>query len=232
MLIWNLELLSRDPLLFLILMATVFVALLVVLTFHEFSHGWVANHLGDDTAQRQGRLSLNPLAHLDPMGTIMIVLVGIGWGKPVPIDPSRLRTDPRTGMAMVAAAGPLSNLVLAGLFSLPFRFGLLDFCALSAFPVSDISLPGVFNLFILYVVLLDIILAIFNLIPIAPLDGFRVLVGILPRNWGVSLSNMERYGPIILLMVIGIGLFTGFLGNALSAAVNLFFNVFIGSELL
>ena len=227
MLLWNLPLLFEDPLLFFVLVPTVIIALLVVLTFHEFSHGWIANRLGDDTAKSMGRLSLNPLAHLDRMGTIMLLLVGIGWGKPVPVNPYRLRGDPRSGMAMVAAAGPLSNLIMAGLFSIPFRLGLLDFHSLSTFSFSSL-----FTTLILYIILYNLILAIFNLLPMAPLDGFKVAMGILPRQWAISLAKTERYGPMILLIVIVLSYFTNFLWNIIGAGVNFFSSIFLGAELL
>jgi len=226
MLLWNLPLLWEDPLLFFVLVPTVILALLVVLTFHEFNHGLIASWLGDDTAKNMGRLSLNPLAHLDRMGTIMLLLVGIGWGKPVPVNPYRLRSDPRSGMAIVAAAGPLSNLIMAGLFSILFRLELLQLHSLSTFSFSNIL-----TVLILYVILYNLILAIFNLMPIAPLDGFKIAVGILPREWAIPMAKTERYGPMILLIVIALSYFTNFLWYIIGSGVNFFSNIFLGAEL-
>jgi len=217
MLLWNLPLLFDAPLLFFVLVLTVILALLVALTFHEFSHALLADRLGDDTARRMGRVSLNPLAHLDRTGTIMILLIGFGWGKPVPVNPYRLRGDPRSGMAMVAAAGPLSNLIMAGVFSILFRLELLSLHSL-----FDLSFLGIFTTLIFYIIRLNLILAFFNLLPIPPLDGFNLAMGILPRGWANSLAKTQTYGPMILLIVIGLLLFTGVLGQIIGALENLF----------
>ncbi|MBI4296964.1 MAG: site-2 protease family protein, partial [Chloroflexi bacterium] len=139
MLLRSLDLLFSDPAAFLlllpVLLVTVGLALVVGITVHEYSHALAAYRLGDATAKMQGRLSLNPLAHLDPMGTAMIFLVGFGWGKPVPVNPHMLRKGGRTGMSLVAAAGPLANLVTAALLSIPMRMrwvpGLSFFSPLS-----------------------------------------------------------------------------------------------------
>ena len=226
MLLRKLDLLFDDPLMFFVLVPTVILALLAVLTFHEFSHGWIAHRLGDDTAQSMGRLSFNPLAHLDRMGSIMLLLVGFGWGKPVPVNPYRLRTDPRAGMAMVAAAGPLSNLCMAGLVSLLFRFDIIAFHSL-----STISLSSIFSTLILYIIAYNLILAIFNLLPIAPLDGFKIAIGILPRDWAVSMAKTERYGPMILLILIVLSFYTNLLWSIIGSGVNFFSNIFLGGDL-
>lgn len=227
MILWNLPLLFRDPLLFFMVIPTVIVALLVVFTFHELSHAWVADRLGDDTGRRMGRISLNPLVHLDRIGTIMILLVGFGWGKPVPVNPYRLGRDPRSGMAIVAAAGPLSNLLMAGLISIPFRLGLLHLS-----PYISLSVGGLFNALIYHIILLNLILAIFNSIPIAPLDGFKVAVGILPARWSHRLADTERLGPMILLIVVALSFFTGFLWHVISFGVNLISHIMLGHGLL
>lgn len=227
MILWNLGLLFREPLLFFILISTAILALLVVLSFHEFSHAWVSDQLGDDTARRMGRVSLNPLVHLDRLGTLMILLVGFGWGKPVPVDPYRLRGGPRSGMAIVAAAGPLSNLIMAGFFALPFRLGILHLS-----PFISLSVGGLLNSLLYHIILFNLILAIFNSLPIAPLDGFKIAVGILPRRWAYSLAGTERHGPIILLMVVALNFFTGFLWHIISFGVNLFSIILLGQRLL
>ncbi|MCL0064346.1 site-2 protease family protein [Dehalococcoidia bacterium] len=227
MILWNLPLLFRDPLLFFILILTVILALLIVVTFHEFSHAWVADRLGDDTARRMGRLSLNPLAHLDRLGTLMFLLVGFGWGKPVPVNPYRLRRDPRSGMAIAAAVGPLSNLIMAGFFAMPFRLDLLHWS-----PSISPSVGGLLTTLIGEIIRLNLIVAIFNSLPIPPLDGFKVAVGILPPRWAYSLAGTERYGLMILLMLIALNLFTGFLWDIIRFGVNLFSVILLGQGLL
>ncbi len=170
------------------------VALVVAITFHEFSHAWIANRLGDPTAKNLGRLTLNPLAHLDPMGTIMILLVGFGWGKPVPYNPARLGRS-RFNEVLIAISGPLSNMLLAILFAIPGRIYLIE----------NQSLPtGQIYTFLAVMVTLNIFLAAFNLIPIPPLDGSKILYLILD-SFNVSqetILRLEQFGPIALLLLI------------------------------
>jgi Zn-dependent protease len=169
------------------------IALLVAFTVHEASHAGVAYLLGDDTAQRQGRLTLNPLKHLDPFGAIMALIAFIGWAKPVPVSPWRLRYGPRVGGALVAIAGPLSNLVLAIGFAALWRFGLLD------------GLP-ILRTFVWTMVMLNIALFVFNLIPLAPLDGNSVLNGLVSGPTAQKLAPLRTYGPQILLGLLLIGM--------------------------
>jgi Zn-dependent protease len=178
------------------------VALLVSIDVHEFSHALAAYRLGDNTAQRLGRLSLNPLAHLDPMGTVMILLssltgFGIGWGKPVPYNPYNLRVDPRTGGGLIAVAGPASNLVLATLAALPLRLLPLH------------SIPDLAWDLLISFAWINISLAVFNLLPVFPLDGHRVLLGALTAvgtGWAQraadSWERLQAMGPNLLLLVI------------------------------
>ncbi|MBM4464961.1 MAG: site-2 protease family protein [Chloroflexi bacterium] len=175
-------------------------SLLIAIDVHEFAHAWMANELGDPTARYQGRLSLNPLVHLDPMGTMMMLFsviygFGIGWGKPVPVDPRYLRQGPRVGMGMVAAAGPLSNLVLAAIVAVPIRLGL------------PLSWPLITLLLI--VISVNIGIALFNLLPVPPLDGASILQGILsiiraPWAYRVSeaLDKIGAQGYMIFLLLI------------------------------
>ncbi|HEX6384947.1 MAG TPA: site-2 protease family protein [Anaerolineae bacterium] len=172
------------------------IVLLVAFTFHELAHAVTADRLGDPTPRRMGRITLNPISHLDPFGTIMLLISGFGWAKPVQVNPWNLKGDPRTSMAIVAAAGPLSNVVMAIIFALPIRLGLVgfQFGASGLFP----SLEGLFFEF----VWINLILAFFNVIPVPPLDGYRILTGILPADLAYRLRPLEQYGFLILLLAI------------------------------
>ncbi|MBI2955096.1 MAG: site-2 protease family protein [Chloroflexi bacterium] len=177
-----------------------FVVIMLSITVHEASHALMAYRLGDSTAKYLGRLTLNPIAHMDPLGTIMILMTmlggfGIGWGKPVPVNPHNLRNGPKTGMALVSAVGPISNLALAAALAIPLRF-------------NGVTNPMVADILFFFVTL-NVALAAFNIIPLPPLDGFKVLLGILPYRQAYSLSRLENYGPAILLLVIFAGPFVG-----------------------
>ena len=201
MLIRSLDLLIDRPMDGLVTIAAFLAALVAAITFHEFSHALSANRLGDLTATRQGRLSLNPIAHLDPLGSVMILLAGFGWGKPVPVNAYNLQAGERSGMALVAAAGPVSNVLMALLLSVPARVGLVALPVVGYAPFSGGpgELAGYFLQTIIY---LNIVLAAFNLLPIAPLDGFKVALGLLPREAAAPFARLERYGPMILLGLI------------------------------
>ena len=168
------------------------------LSFHEFAHAWMAEKCGDSTAARMGRLTLNPMAHLDMMGSLMILFVGFGWAKPVPVDGRNLR-NPRTDMMKVAAAGPLSNLLLAMVAGMVLRFmnstGLLT--------------DSIFILLI-YFTRINIALAVFNLIPVAPLDGSQIFSGYLMKTNPQLAWKIQTYGPQVLFGLILFGYFTGF----------------------
>lgn len=170
------------------------VSLVVAITIHEFSHAWVATRLGDGTAKYLGRLTLNPLAHLDIMGTILIFLVGFGWGKPVPYNPAHVARG-RFGEMLIAIAGPASNILVAFIAALPGRIYL----------ITNQALPeGQIYTFLAVMVTLNIFLAAFNLIPIPPLDGSKILYLVL-ETFNVrqeSIMWLERTGPIALLMLI------------------------------
>ncbi|MHB0856626.1 MAG: site-2 protease family protein [Anaerolineae bacterium] len=180
--------------------ATVVAGLLIAVTVHECAHAWMADRLGDPTARYLGRVSLNPIVHLDPLGTIMMGVtaltgMGIGWGKPVPITPFRLRYGSRRGAALVALAGPAANLLTAGILGIAFRLG-------GAWPAS---IRSVLNGFILT----NLVIAMFNLLPIPPLDGFSVLLGLLSYSasqaaYRVShfMVGLQRHGPMLLIGLI------------------------------
>lgn len=170
------------------------VSLVVAITIHEFSHAWMATRLGDGTAKLLGRLTLNPLAHLDIMGTILILLVGFGWGKPVPYNPAHIAKG-RFGEMLVAVAGPISNILVATLAALPGRIYLLQHQALP---------EGQIYTFLAVLVTLNIFLAAFNLIPVPPLDGSKILYLILD-GFNVRqeiIFRLEQIGPTALLMLI------------------------------
>ncbi len=166
--------------------------ILISLTVHEYSHGRVAYMLGDDTAKNQGRLTLNPLKHLDPVGTLFFYFMHFGWAKPVPVDPRNLK-DPHRDMLYIAAAGPASNLVLALFSGFFLRFmGPLEQMEPMTFYVFG---------FLCIAVYCNVALAIFNMLPIFPLDGASVLKGLVPRDIAVKLSQLDKYFGIILLVV-------------------------------
>ncbi len=170
--------------------------LLVAFTLHELAHAVTADRLGDPTPRRMGRISLNPLVHLDVMGTIMLIFSGFGWAKPVMVNPYNMRGDPRRAMAIVAIAGPLTNILLAAIFAIPFRLGLveIEFTASGVIPSLDFIL--------LQFVWINLILAFFNIIPIPPLDGSRILFAILPPEMAYQLRPLEQYGFLILFALI------------------------------
>jgi Zn-dependent protease len=198
------ELLQESILLFLTFFGAVVTALIVGIAFHEFSHAFTAWRLGDGTARLLGRVSLNPVRHLDPTGTVLLMIAGFGWGKPVPVNPARLRNGPETGRAIVAGAGPIANIVIAVVAALPMQLGLVDWWSPFLIPlsVSDWDVGDYLGLYLSAVVIFNVVLAVFNLLPIAPLDGFSVAVGLLPRDLSRTLAQLEPYGPVILLLLL------------------------------
>ena len=177
--------------------------ILFALSVHEFSHGMIAYRLGDPTAERAGRLTLNPLSHLDPLGTLMLFLVHFGWAKPVPVDP-RYFQNPRRDMLWVALAGPASNMALAFLSGLLFRWMNANAGAVLALPFGNSLVTMVY-----FSVMINLGLAVFNLLPIPPLDGSKILAGLLPPEYDGMLYNLERYGPGVLFGLIIFGYLTG-----------------------
>lgn len=168
-------------------------ALLVAITVHEFAHAWTADRLGDPTARLKGRVTLNPLAHLDPIGTLMILFFRFGWGKPVPFDPFNLR-NPRRDAALISLAGPAANLILASFLAFIVRLLHLFTSPTVAYLSEQMITPFIF---------LAVALGIFNLIPIHPLDGGKIITGILPARLAYQWDAvMERYGFILILILI------------------------------
>ena len=189
------------------------------LSFHEFAHAWMASKCGDNTAARMGRLTLNPMAHLDVMGSLMILFVGFGWAKPVPVDSRNLK-DPRKDMMKVAAAGPVSNLLLAMLAGMVWRlFGGTNFLSDTNFPVL-----------IFYFTQINIALAVFNMIPVSPLDGSQIFSGYLMKTNPELAWKIQSYGPQVLFGLILFGYVTGFsvLWFIMKPFVNFFMLLFIG----
>jgi Zn-dependent protease len=198
--------------------------ILLALTFHEYAHAYVANRFGDDTAKQSGRLSLNPLRHLDPLGTIMIFLVHFGWAKPVPVNPYRLK-NPKKDMLWISAAGPLANMILA------LSSGILLRILIATAETPDrTSFMGLLIYVVFMSLQINLALAIFNILPIAPLDGSKILAGLLPDRFGKMFYFLERYGPFILLGLIIFGRLTGVsvLGGIIWPFVKFFSNIFAG----
>lgn len=204
------------------------IPLLLSLTVHEWAHAWSAHRLGDDTAAMQGRLTLNPIAHIDPVGTLILPLLGVpfGWAKPVPVNPTRFRRDVnmKAGMMITAAAGPLANIALAVLSAI--AIGLVARFAPQALAAgSGLSLMSLLTTMLI----INVTLAIFNLIPIPPLDGSNVVYGLLPPRQQYTWRQFQQYGPMLLLALLFFGgriLFQVVFGPAQSLA-----NLLVGTRL-
>jgi len=179
-------------------------ALLIAISVHEFMHAWTANYLGDPTAKYARRVTLNPLAHLDPIGTLMIFLVGFGWGKPVPINPNNFQ-NPRLGSALTSLAGPMSNLLLAIALALLLKIPMVS--------------GTLFAQFLMITIQLNLVLMLFNLIPIPPLDGSKVLALFFPE---IENPKFQIYGIFILLALLFFG------GSIFSAVVSFLMKLLIG----
>jgi len=168
---------------------------LIAITFHETAHGWVAYKLGDPTPKVTGRLSLNPISHLDPLGALLLLVTGFGWAKPVEVNPFYFKGDRRQGMMLVALAGPLANVLVAFVAALIFNYWGFR---------SGLGRQFLYNL-----IIINIYLAAFNLLPVPPLDGSKILAWLLPRSKANFLYTLEGYGPLILMLLIITGL-TGY----------------------
>ncbi|MEO0113944.1 MAG: site-2 protease family protein [candidate division WOR-3 bacterium] len=211
-------------------------AILFNLTIHEFAHGYIADKLGDPTARLNGRLTLNPLKHLDPIGTIAIFLFHFGWAKPVPLNPYNFR-KPRRDMMLASIAGPIANLLCALVFSLLIRFFARPLHGLPASAFMKI-MPSNLGEFISVIsfsfFFYGLILAAFNLIPIPPLDGSKILYYLLPANLAYQYMRLERYGFFILLGIIFLGSVTGvpILWSLIQPFIAFFSFLFLGQSIL
>jgi Zn-dependent protease len=207
------------------------IILVIAFTIHEFAHAWTANELGDNTPRINGRLTLNPLAHLDPLGSLMLLFVGFGWAKPVPVNPYVLRQHSRSAMMWVALAGPLSNFILAGLAAIPFQLNLYtvtDLYNSYAAPTSAIFPTPVSFLFDF--ITINLVLGLFNMIPIPPLDGDKIAAFFMPDSWKSTMDRIRPYGPVILIALFMVGPSIGldFLGWMIRKPLGFLINLLIG----
>jgi len=204
------------------LISRIFV-LLTAFAVHEFAHAWTADKFGDPTPRNNGRLTLNPMAHLDPMGSLMLIVVGFGWAKPVPVNPYALARRSSAAMMWVSLAGPASNLLMALIAAIPFQLGLVS--AFAAFTNPGEILPTLDKLLFEFVYI-NLLLMLFNLIPLAPLDGEKILYYLLPVSGQKFMDSIRPYGPMLLLAVLflgpllGVNLIGSIIGPPLSALIS------------
>jgi Zn-dependent protease len=187
-------------------------ALLIAMSFHEYAHGKVADRLGDPTPRYAGRLTLNPLKHVDPIGLLMLVIVRFGWAKPVPVNPLYFKGDRRQGMILVGFAGPAMNFLLAGLTGI--AMAITAYWSLKWSPAVRI-MP-----FLEYLLLYNVYFGVFNLMPIPPLDGSKILFNLLPQRYYYIYHILEQYGPFILILVLMTGLHHFFLTPIAGGIIN------------
>jgi Zn-dependent protease len=210
---------------FLLKLSIMLVPGLLAITCHEVSHGFVAWRFGDPTARMLGRLTLNPLKHIDIIGTLMIFVIGIGWAKPVPVVFENLR-NPKRDMIWVAAAGPITNFLLAFVSAMLLR-GMVAFGnpASSSSPLAMIVEP--LALMLAFSVYINLLLAIFNMIPVPPLDGGRVLVGLLPNRQAAAWARIEPYGMVIIIVLV---FFTNIFSYVISPALTIGVHLLAGPQ--
>jgi Zn-dependent protease len=220
------------------------VGLVIGFTFHEWAHAWSAYRLGDMTAYRQGRLSLDPRVHIEPIGIFLALVAGFGWARPVPVNPAAFYPNEKRGLVLVSLAGPLTNLLIAGFVALFIRVlaagGLVEGATrmlVSSGELVEIGIGSVGVMTFLYrvlgtVVVFNIVLFIFNLLPLAPLDGYKIAVGTLPVEASQSLVRRERETTLILMLVIMLGVLTDgrydILGAILGPVIRFFFETLTG----
>lgn len=215
---------QQDPIATTLFIGIIIIAIVVAVTIHEFSHAIVADQLGDFTARKLGRLTLKPSAHLDPMGSIIFLVAGFGWGKPVPVVQNNIKKlNPQIGLALISLVGPGSNFIFSLLLAILIRFELI--------PNSVLNIDLVAS-FIFILINVNILLCVFNLLPLPPLDGFKVILGILPSRFSNSLSQMERYGAIPLFGILildmtfnSINIFGTLIGTPVGFTLELMLNI-------
>ena len=199
------------------------VPVIFAITVHEVAHGWVAKRYGDKTAWMMGRLTLNPIKHIDPVGTILLpgllLITGtgfiFGWAKPVPVNPRNLR-NPKHDMAIVAIAGPVANFLMALGWALIIRAGIIVDTEIVSMPLIYMGMAGIS---------INLVLAIINLLPIPPLDGSRILSGLLPDRWAWQYNRLERFGFLLLLLLLMTGALGAMLGYPLYFVQQAFFSI-------
>jgi Zn-dependent protease len=207
------------------------VASIIVLLFafplHEFAHAWTANYFGDNTPRLNGRLTLNPVAHLDIMGSMLLLVAGFGWAKPVPVNPYALERRSPAAMMWVSLAGPATNFLLAILAAIPFRLGLVNVAA--GFAPSTGLLPN-FDKVMVQFIYINLLLALFNMIPLAPLDGEKIASYFLPPNLSRYWDAIRPYGPMILLLLVLSGSLMGFdvIGRVIGPPLFFLFGLLVG----
>jgi Zn-dependent protease len=203
------------------------IVLVFAFTIHELAHAWTATWFGDDTPRLYGRLSPNPLAHLDPMGSLLLLVAGFGWAKPVPVNPNVLQRRSSAALMWVSFAGPLSNLLLAILAAIPFQLGLVS--VYDAFGASTAFFPSASKILVEFV-WINLVLMIFNLIPIAPLDGEKILDYFAPANWSGFLDRIRPYGPVILIAIVFVGPMLGvdIIGMIIMPPIQALFGFLVG----
>jgi len=191
--------------------------LLIALPIHEFAHAWTATRFGDSTPRMNGRLTLNPLAHLDPMGSLLLLIAGFGWAKPVPVNPYALEKHSSSALMLVSFAGPFSNFLLALLATIPIRLGLSNL------------LPGLSEI-IYFFIYINLVLMVFNLIPLAPLDGEKIAIYLLPPNFARIFDSIRPYSPLILMMIFvaGFTLHVNIIYSIIGPPVEALFNLLVG----
>jgi Zn-dependent protease len=185
---------------FFLKVSVMLVPALMAITCHEVSHGFIADRFGDRTARYMGRLTLNPLKHLDIVGTLMVFLVGIGWAKPVPVNFNNLR-HPKRDMIWVGAAGPVTNFCLATISALALRGFVAFATVVPGDPLVQMFIDPI-SMMLAFSVYINLVLGIFNLIPVPPLDGGRVMVGLLPYRQSVAYAGIEKYGMIGIILIV------------------------------
>lgn len=200
------------------------IILVIAFTLHEYAHARLADAFGDPTPREAGQLTLNPLVHLDPVGTLLLILLGFGWAKPTPINPEILRRRSPAAVMLVSVAGPLTNLILAALVGLVFRLGLVRYTGATGNILPTLSE------FLVEFVYINVALFLFNILPLAPLDGEKVLEYLLPSQWQGAIESVRRFGPLLLLFLVFVGPLFGFdlFGTIIQRPLNAITSFFIG----